>query len=99
MVISREALEARVLSSTEMKKNKRIFCVSEFGQISNLLYHCYRFWLLTPTNFCISRRVGLTQLVRFLVVKLIHSDLNPKFYMSVAFTDNYSFSGRRHLHR
>jgi hypothetical protein len=33
--------------------------------------------------------VGITQLVRFLVVELTHSDSN----LSVAFTTNYSFSG------
>jgi hypothetical protein len=37
----------------------------------------------------------LVQLIRFLVVKLTHPGLNPKFNMSVAFTANYSFSGRR----
>jgi hypothetical protein len=46
-----------------------------------------------------SRRVGLDQLVIFLVVKLIHSDLNSRFDMCVAFTANYSFSGSRRLHR
>jgi hypothetical protein len=39
-------------------------------------------------------RVGLAQLVRFLVVELTHPGLNPRFDMSVAFTANYSFSGR-----
>jgi hypothetical protein len=39
--------------------------------------------------------VRLVQLVRFLVVELIHSDSNPRFDMSVAFTANYSFSERR----
>jgi hypothetical protein len=43
--------------------------------------------------------VGLTQLVRFLVVELAHSGLNPKFDISVAFTTNYSFSEWRRLHR
>jgi hypothetical protein len=33
--------------------------------------------------------VGITQLIRFLVVELTHSDSN----LSVAFTTNYSFSG------
>jgi hypothetical protein len=37
--------------------------------------------------------VGLAQLVRFLVVELIHPGSNPKFDMCVAFTANYSFSG------
>jgi hypothetical protein len=40
--------------------------------------------------------VGLAQLVRFLVVKLTHPDSNPISDISVAFTTNYSFSGRRH---
>jgi hypothetical protein len=34
-------------------------------------------------------RVGLTQLIRFLVVELTYSGLNPKFNMCVAFTANY----------
>jgi hypothetical protein len=40
--------------------------------------------------------VSLIQLVRFLVVKLTHPNLNPRFDMGVAFTTNYSFSERRH---
>jgi hypothetical protein len=44
-------------------------------------------------------RVGLAQLVRFLVVELIHIVLNPRFDMGVAFKVNYSFSGRRRLRR
>jgi hypothetical protein len=43
--------------------------------------------------------VGLVQLVKFLVVELIHSCLNHKFDMSVAFTANYFFSRRRHFHQ
>jgi hypothetical protein len=43
--------------------------------------------------------VDLAQLIRFLVVKLINSDSNPRFDMSVAFTANYSFSGRQYPHR
>jgi hypothetical protein len=39
-------------------------------------------------------RVGLAQLVRFLVVELIHSDSNSKFNICVVFTANYSFSGK-----
>jgi hypothetical protein len=39
--------------------------------------------------------VNLAQLVRFIVVKLTHPDLNPIFDMSVAFTANYSFSRQR----
>jgi hypothetical protein len=38
---------------------------------------------------------GLVQLIRFLVVELNHLDLNSKFDMSVAFTANYTFSGRQ----
>jgi hypothetical protein len=41
------------------------------------------------------RRMCLTQLVRFLVVELNHSDLNSRFDMNVAFMTSYSFSGRR----
>jgi hypothetical protein len=44
-------------------------------------------------------RVGLAQLVRFLVVELTHPCLNPRFDMGVAFTANYSFSGRRRPRR
>jgi hypothetical protein len=44
-------------------------------------------------------RVDLAQLVRFLVVELIHSGLNIIFDMSVVFMANYSFSGRRRLRR
>jgi hypothetical protein len=40
-------------------------------------------------------KVGLAQLVRFLVVELIHPGSNPRFDMGVAFTANYSFSWRR----
>jgi hypothetical protein len=32
-------------------------------------------------------------------MKLIHPDLNSKFNMGITFMANYSFSGRRHLHR
>jgi hypothetical protein len=37
----------------------------------------------------------LAQLVRFLVVELIHSGSNLIFDMSVVFLTNYSFSGRQ----
>jgi hypothetical protein len=43
--------------------------------------------------------VDLTQLVRFLVVEPIHTDSNPRFDICIAFTANYSFSGRRRPHR
>jgi hypothetical protein len=33
------------------------------------------------------------------VVELIHPGSNPRFDMRVAFTANYSFSGRRHPRR
>jgi hypothetical protein len=42
--------------------------------------------------FC---RVGLAQLVRFLVLELTHPGSNPRFDMGVVFTANYSFSERR----
>jgi hypothetical protein len=45
------------------------------------------------------RRVGLAQMVRFLVVELIHPGSNPRFNICVTFTINYSFSGRRRLRR
>jgi hypothetical protein len=41
-------------------------------------------------------RVGLAQLVRFLMVELINSGLISKFDMCVIFIPNYSFSGNRH---
>jgi hypothetical protein len=41
-------------------------------------------------------RVGLAQLVRFLVVELTHTCSNPIFDMCIVFTTNYSFSWRRH---
>jgi hypothetical protein len=40
-------------------------------------------------------RVVLAQLVRLLVVKLTHLNLNSIFDMCVIFTYNYSFSERR----
>jgi hypothetical protein len=43
--------------------------------------------------------VGFVQLVRLLVVKLIHLDSNPRFDMVVTFIANYSFSGRRRPRR
>jgi hypothetical protein len=42
----------------------------------------------------VPHRVGLTQLVRFLVVELTNRGSNPIFDMCVIFTANYSFSGR-----
>jgi hypothetical protein len=39
--------------------------------------------------------VGLAQLFRFLMIKLTHLSLNSRFNMSVIFTTNYFFSGRR----
>jgi hypothetical protein len=51
------------------------------------------------SQIALSCRVGLVQLVRFQVVKLIHLGLNHRFNMSVVFTANYSFSGRRRLRR
>jgi hypothetical protein len=44
-------------------------------------------------------RVGLAQLIRFLVVKFIHPGSNLKFDMCVVFTANYSFSERQRPHR
>jgi hypothetical protein len=40
-------------------------------------------------------RVGLAQLIRFLVVELTHPGSNHRFDMGVAFTANYSFSERQ----
>jgi hypothetical protein len=39
--------------------------------------------------------LDLTQLVRFLMVKLTHPDSNPRFDMNITFMTNYFFSGRR----
>jgi hypothetical protein len=36
-------------------------------------------------------RVGLAQLVKFLVVELTHPDSNPRFDMSIVFTAKYFF--------
>jgi hypothetical protein len=44
-------------------------------------------------------RVGIAQLVRFLVVEQTHPGPNPRFSMDVAFMTNYSFSGKRRPHR
>jgi hypothetical protein len=44
-------------------------------------------------------RVGLAQMIRFLMVELIHPCLNPIFDMSIIFTTNYYFSGRRRSHQ
>jgi hypothetical protein len=44
-------------------------------------------------------RVHLTQLVRFLVMELIHSGSNPRFDICVIFIANYSFSGRQCSHQ
>jgi hypothetical protein len=38
--------------------------------------------------------MGLAQLVKFLVAELTHLGLNLIFDMCIAFTSNYSFSGR-----
>jgi hypothetical protein len=46
-----------------------------------------------------SCKVGLPQLVRFLMVKLTHLGSNTKFDMDVTFTANYSFSERRRPRR
>jgi hypothetical protein len=43
--------------------------------------------------------MGLAQLVRFLVVELIHPASNFKFDMGIVFSVNYSFSDRRHPYR
>jgi hypothetical protein len=40
-------------------------------------------------------RVDLVQPVRFVVLELIHLDLNFKFDMCIVFMTNYFFSGRR----
>jgi hypothetical protein len=39
--------------------------------------------------------MGLFQLIRFVVVKLIYSGLNPRFNVDTIFMANYSFSGMR----
>jgi hypothetical protein len=50
---------------------------------------------LSITNVTDCCRVYLAQLIRFLVMELTHSGLNPKFDMCVVFMTNYSFSERR----
>jgi hypothetical protein len=42
-------------------------------------------------NHIYDGRVDLAQLIRFLMVELTHSILNPKFNMGVVFMANYSF--------
>jgi hypothetical protein len=44
-------------------------------------------------------RVGLAQLISFLVVEVTHPSSNLRFDMDAIFTVNYSFSERRRLHR
>jgi hypothetical protein len=43
--------------------------------------------------------VGLVQLIRFLLVELTHSYLNPRFDIGIIFIVNYSSRGRRRLNR
>jgi hypothetical protein len=50
-------------------------------------------------KFLCNCSVGLVQLIRFLVVELIHLNSNLRFDMVVVFMANYSFSGRRYPHR
>jgi hypothetical protein len=40
-------------------------------------------------------RMGLAKLIRFLVVKLTHPYLNPRFDICIIFTLNYFFSDKR----
>jgi hypothetical protein len=47
----------------------------------------------------ITGNVELVQLVRFLGVELTQPDSNSRFDMSVIFTTNYFFSGRRRPRR
>jgi hypothetical protein len=51
------------------------------------------------SKYSVCCRVGLTQLVRFLVVELIQPDSNVIFDVGVVFKANYSFSRRRRPHR
>jgi hypothetical protein len=51
--------------------------------------HCFFYFLWDDEA---KQQIGLN--VRFLVVELIHSDLNSRFDMGVAFMINYSFSER-----
>jgi phosphatidylinositol N-acetylglucosaminyltransferase subunit C len=55
----------------------------------HLFLHDYSSSTIRPPG-----RVGLAQLVIFLVVELIHPSSNSRFDMNVVFTTNYSFSGR-----
>jgi hypothetical protein len=45
------------------------------------------------------RRVGLVQLVIFLVIELTQLVSNPTFDVGIVFMTNYSFSGRRRPRR
>jgi hypothetical protein len=54
-------------------------------------------WVQLRSKHCFLNkqcRVGLAQLVRFLMVELTYSGLNHRFDMSVIFMANYCFSGR-----
>jgi hypothetical protein len=51
------------------------------------------------TQMVVQGRVGLAQLVRFLVVELTHPGSNPRFDMGAVFMVNCSFSGRRRPRR
>jgi hypothetical protein len=52
-------------------------------------------WMLSQITYSWQSELYM---IRFLVVKLTHPDLNFIFDMSVVFMVNYFFSGRRHPH-
>jgi hypothetical protein len=57
------------------------------------------FYVVSASKIIYSSRVGLAQLIRFLMVELTYSGLNFRFNMCVIFMANYSSSGRRCLRR
>jgi hypothetical protein len=70
------------------------FC---YGGVSNVLFNLNHYFyyiinkliILIHIHTNLISRVGLAQLVKFLVVKLTYSGSNPKFDMSVTFMTNY----------
>jgi hypothetical protein len=87
--------------------DKFTFKFNNYGQASSGLVCCSPItisYYMNPNHLSnrldyafksnIGSRVGLAQLIRFLVVELNYSDSNSIFDMSVIFITNYSFSRR-----
>jgi hypothetical protein len=68
--------------------------VREKGQIGDSQYLYVFFLWYCDSERLIWCRVGLIQLIRFILMKLIYIYINIRFDMRVVFTVNYSFSGR-----